>query len=1339
MKTILTACAGSAPPTAERVKSLATGRPKPLAATIRSECQAKADDFLIATVPDPVRTHLALVFDRNVDAIQEAIQDEGYVLHHAVLPWDNKEHPESASIHLRSHAKLYDERKHDWPGVIVFRRNPHGSAAADSSKRPLVVFLVAEQPTRGIDHNEFNNALALIDEILGPAYDKRSLRVIGPTFTGSLPSLKLLLDHRNLETTVYSGTVSGDSGIRRFKDDLPSSIHFVTFQESDEIMLDRFVKFLAGPEYTGENRKRKYDARSVALLSEDETAYGVSPPASRSSGNHWGDDSNSEDVLRVLFPRGISHLREAYQKNLPVNTRDEKAPRTTLPLNLDASGEDDGVLTFSVKQTPLSQEAIMLGIVSELRKHGIDYVLIRATDPLDTLFITEYLRSVYPSARIVTLEADLLFRREVEDSRMHGVLSLSTYSLIPAANHRYLNRNKRFIDRIFPSSTSAGVYNATRSLLATEYHDPSTSREDCLKNPADDFCRPQLLPKHDQPSYAESTFALFQYAWPEPQVTDLEGADRGPNSNYLRRLKNTYQAPPIHLTTIGRDGYWPIANLGPCPTKFRCAESVLPRIPIGPFDDSLPSPGRVTAANALSTASIPGPRPLLTTQSNAPAEAPVIADDIRFQLEVPRSWLMLELLAVAIAVIFALTLLRSSIFHNVLHAAQFAPAVVDSRVWLIAIIGFLIWLVLLILMYPIAHGRPYMEFGSWLAHMLLLAIPAGVVVFATALDIASRHTRDNPAKWQRFIALLLFMGGVSGFGCGAWASGPTFYERLSALPQFGSLRAMQLTSGASFVLPIFFALAGGLWWSYNVCAGCVLVDDRRPRLPCTGHLDRMPMATSNAALSGAGLGRIGEEASKNLIENLRFSPRPYRVPVIAAMVSVGVVLIFDWQHPLRSLERQTFEIIIFIAVVLLIFGLIGSAVKLWEIWIGARTLLSALDSLPLRRAFRRLDGFSWKPLWTFGSSGFADFTRALARETEAFDCMIKTCGHMDPAAHDAREQWNDMMSKYMEFLPNQRHELTSAELEKLPEAVRVGLGVEESMIAAAAGAAATGGDTTVVNIRQASSERTRTIIAEEDGYLTGFKWADDDNADRKMVLVMNHPSAHQAPTLRGFIGKSDEERQKLKDSWDTSEAQSVARGGFFAKHRQARAAQVDLIEQFGRVQQALGQACTLALAHIRTHWIEEREQVPLRIREKEPDSALCVRACERFIALVYVSFLLVVMMRMRTLIVAIAGMYVFLVLAVSSYPFEPKSAVQGLLVGMLLFICGIVVIVFAGIHRDAILSNLTDSKPGELGGDFWLRIISFGALPVLGFFASQLPQVNGAIYSWLQPALEAIK
>ena len=55
-------------------------------------------------------------------------------------------------------------------------------------------------------------------------------------------------------------------------------------------------------------------------------------------------------------------------------------------------------------------------------------------------------------------------------------------------------------------------------------------------------------------------------------------------------------------------------------------------------------------------------------------------------------------------------------------------------------------------------------------------------------------------------------------------------------------------------------------------------------------------------------------------------------------------------------------------------------------------------------------------------------------------------------------------------------------------------------------------------------------------------------------------------------------------------------------------------------------------------------------------------------------------------------------------------------------------------NRDSRLKRFS----GELNAEFYLRLVGYGALPVLGVLTSQFPAVSNFVLSWLQPTLEAL-
>jgi len=1163
-----------------------------------AECNLQEDDFVIALIPDPVHTHLALAFDRTTDTIQEALQDDGYVFYRAIVPWDHETHPQPDDYKIRSDAKRYQEGSEHLPGIMLFR--PSGEKT-DAPKNTLAVMLVGETPTSGVDKEQFSKAVEQIRQRT-PKKDKSEmkLRILGPTFSGSLTSLKKLLTCGQSRpcfrsATILSGTISGREEVEEFREtEHEVNAIFDTLQETDAVMLERLIEFIAGKSYGYHD----YDVPHVAELSEDETAYGSMKqarveyeagsgycknfPAQSKNPAPSPDPALSQNavqsqnpspprvcsILKLYFPREISQLRAAYQDSGSANAP-ERLPFQNLPHNFGVTGaDDDTVASFSQKQTPLSQEAVLLSIVAELRKHAIEFVVLNATDPMDTLFLSHYLRSAYPQGRIVTMGVDMLFPREIEDTSLHGILALSTYSVSPSANHQFYQLRQSGAERMFPSSFEIGTYNALNSLMRAAKVSPPLSS--CDPSVSKNECADQL-----QSNPEKSPLYLIQYGWRE----------RGADKQFSR-----YNAPPVRLSALGHDGYWPIANLGPFEYPFAKEKifTLLPQV-VG-----------VLAPQAVCDPQKEMCPPPVQQFTNDPAP-----------VEVPTSWALVEVLGLALACGFSMSLWFASIGSPRQPLAQFAPTRAGGRVWLIGVAGVFLIFVLLILLWPFVHGHHDWVMTHARLHAGLLAVGMFAVFATTLLDISERsglfYAVPRPGETTRsnlghLGAMLAFTVASILLAYKSLTERNDMPENLAGIRHFETLRAIQLTSGLSPILPILFLLGAGLWWANHTARGWMLLDERRPRLP-----------------SGIQPLRIGEdgEIAEALLATLQpgFSSLTHYLALAGTVL--GICLLLHNLPPFRMIEPFRLEVTLNFFLALAWAGLVGTTLRLWNIWFRAHQLLVALDSLPLRRAFRRLEGFSWKPIWKFGGSGaLAEYQRILAREREA----LQSAANVLPELEDPKQKID---------LARQR---ALAEYE----------------------------------------------AARAHGQLSPFQgWGARRNAEQRVI------------------------------------------------------------KQFGRFQEGVALAARVALVYLADRWQHEKEE-PRRHRGQESADELKVCACERFVSLLYVSFLLVVLARMRSLITAIGGMYIFILLAMTLYPFEPRPAIQAFLAASLVFIVVVVGLVFAQIHRDAVLSHITETKPGELGGDFYLRMASFLALPLFSFFAFQFPAIGRFFYSWLEPALQAL-
>ena len=119
------------------------------------------------------------------------------------------------------------------------------------------------------------------------------------------------------------------------------------------------------------------------------------------------------------------------------------------------------------------------------------------------------------------------------------------------------------------------------------------------------------------------------------------------------------------------------------------------------------------------------------------------------------------------------------------------------------------------------------------------------------------------------------------------------------------------------------------------------------------------------------------------------------------------------------------------------------------------------------------------------------------------------------------------------------------------------------------------------------------------------------------------------------------------------------------------------------------------------------------------------------------------MLRIRSLLAdadfALAGVFVFVLISYSGYSFESRESFHELLISIFFAISLVVGVVYGQMYANSLLSRITNTKPGELGLDFWVRLGTFAFVPLLSLLSVQFPSINHLLFSWLQPALQSIK
>lgn len=1112
------------------------------------------NSFVLAIVPDPKHTHLSVFFDRTIDAIEQGAQRSNWIFDRASLPWDSREHPESTDFRIRLHQEHYQDDKEAWPGLLIFRPASPKPQDLDTS---LFIFLVGETPTGGINKKEFKTAIKLIK---GGTKPRTPLRIIGPTFSGSLYSLNRLLQHQQEfeKVVIRSGTVSSWDTTKWFLQQ--KNYDFATFQQSDRFMLRNFVEF---------ERKRGYEPGKIAVLAEDETAYGnqefqsCADPhqtARCEAGNgteksHAPGDTNDVDadetsVLHLYFPRNISQLRSAYQEGLQQKSSassDAYQIRSTLPLNLqDTGSDDDTVAQFAHSESPLSQESILLGIIAAIRVRHVHFVVVQATNPMDTLFLSAFLKRSYSEARVVAMPADLLLSRDVDDVALfHGVMTLTTYSLLPDIDEQVavssnLKESAR-ANHVFPSAYAAGTYNATVSQVT------------CL-NGAN---RPGCEPDHPSAFLPEASYA--EYGWPSI----------GGSHDSSKPL-----TPVVWLTVLGRTGFWPLAIL----------------------DDGTNHTGEIRA-------------------SAKPASG--AARQPQFSFPWPLLWKILCGFILLLVIAYGLLLARASIVASSSAMTLLAPVKDPCRSVLIAASGCLLLVGLLLLAWP---GITWTNWRS------VVRIAVTVVAAAAVCGVCVRLLiqREDPRAARIFTAgsVVLLVCFVIMCLISGHSQHPFLY------------RYVHLTSGVSPLLPFLCLLAGALWWVWFSLSGLALIDKRRPQLP---NDEDLPAAAASGHTGAAVTHMIGisEKSVGKLVNVARPCGLDPRVYLPAGSFLFLALFGLDWGHPILSLETRHFERIYALALGAMTLALLCTLFRLLVIWLECRKILTTLDRFPLRRAFAQLH-FTWQPIWRFGGGRWQDLYRLVSRQLET--------------------------------------------LEQLK----------------------------------------RVVIKERDVSAQVLVRSIEQTAQRQDELHQHFESVLKP-------GSPDANEPQLSEL---------------------------LINDYQALQKSIAYTCATALTYLQSKWWGDEGLIESevacsdeakhstgegKVNGQNPALSASTARAERFVALVFLNFILTMLLRMRTLAITAGGLYIFLLLSVNSYPFEPKIALRSLAIFLLILVVGMVGYAFAQIHRDAILSLVTQTNPGELGIEFWFRMGTFVALPLLSLLVSQFPSLNNAVFSWLEPAANALK
>jgi hypothetical protein len=1163
--------------------------------------------FVIALLPDPVHTHLPVLFDQFAAAVQEGAQDEKYDFDESWLPWEDED-SHYALLADEKTANHEKEMKEDQPGVILFRRaldcssepGQHGGDCRSAgSSEGLVVFIVGEDATHGIHREQFRNAMRWTAAIEPKTKNRpTAVAILGPTFSGSLPSLALVFSdpeiagkldlpntQNNHHLAIYSGSVSDDSSAENFRNRFKSRVIFHSFVRSDTEILKGFCNFIG-------NEQPGFDPRKVALISEDETAYG----RSATDGQECPDAG-----LKLYYPRDISTLRSAYQtKSLfdgTVNQQPAETQRTNLPTDLaDPAGKvHDSIRTYGGNQTPLTQEAFLLGIATALREFHSRFIILRSSNTLDQLFLTNFLRRAYPDGRILILGSDLMFVRERGSTGLSGAMTLSTYPLFPLARDWTEYGALPASDRVFGTDTAEGTYIALRLLL----------NEASLNNDRADSkgCHVLVNEKGVDDSAA---FVPPISCTSDPTIPDYGPPNWMPTERSMEYASTVncffYPGPLIWLSVIGANSFWPMASLTTESNKI----SISPN-----SKANCGEPGKASTQKVMGL-------PELGQKPEVPIGMKVF-------------WLVLALFSV----FHAWCCWSGSYTAKPSFRAYFA----SRGDWRHALLVFggscCVAFLAIVAGWGSGVFTPSKQRVISLSFSAVCAIFVCVIAWVAILANGLRTLKLSRDVWLRpagkitirdstilisraFVLLVPAM--VMFWLCFVIPIEGVLDDKNRVLTYW---RAMHLTNGVSPLVPIFSILAGlylSIWFSLH---GLALFGPDRPCLPPKPLL---PIKSDDGTERDL-LKMFSQEEADEKIER---AARPLNWKT--GTVALGLFVLFAFcafgmagGTPVRSLGAKSYAIIFFFLLDVCGSLVIAEAWGMYVIWEELRRLLTFLDRLPLRRTFEVLHGFSWGGVWKMSGNVLEVRYKVISRQIESMNHTIASLQSLNGENSDP--------------------------------------GIRSSLAA---------------------------LLLMRDSGMEFAKWYSDS---------YTNPVAGDLSSFEAF-----------------QQSTAVA----------AKALLTQLLVPAWRLERE-----SLLLETSRTK--QDGKEAPDLPKDDH------IRNAEEFVCLAYLAFVQNILGRLRTVAMIILVLFLATTAAVSAYPFDPRQGLSAVLV-TLFVIAGVVIVkVYAEMHRDATLSHVTNTNPGELGTEFWFKIIGFGFAPLIGLLTRIFPSITEFVFSWLQPGVASLK
>jgi hypothetical protein len=426
---------------------------------------------LVVSLPDPRQSHLALYYGQVLESLRRAFASAGYVQDRFWLG-----DLEPRAIDPRSIGSSGNQRDRDasdessaerLPGLVFFR-----SVRPDGSEKMALAVIVTESPVFGPDARQLDVALRFAGAIEPPG---ASMGVLGPFFSGSAHALAAAI--RSLDggsgaspaLSVVTGSATASS-VDRELGALGARAAFRRTVVADEVLEGWLMRILGAGDPAYPNK--------VAVLSELGTGYGDTAggqaPGAAPDPTHGGRPA----VPRYHFPLHIAEVRADHERAAGAGAGADAFPtlRRTLGLRFDPSeGHEADLPDTHSDLTPYEDDLTLAQTLESIQDRGVQFLLVKATDPVDVVFLGGEIRKYCPDVTLALIEHEEMFVHPDLGSTFFGAVVASTYAPSFAAADAF-DHGVEASGAPFPNSLSQGVFNAALTLFAASGVAPEADR-----------------------------------------------------------------------------------------------------------------------------------------------------------------------------------------------------------------------------------------------------------------------------------------------------------------------------------------------------------------------------------------------------------------------------------------------------------------------------------------------------------------------------------------------------------------------------------------------------------------------------------------------------------------------------------------------------------------------------------------------------------------------------------------------------------------------------------------------------------------------------------------------